>query len=596
MRTILGLPTLRRIVDVVCARLSAAETLWCRARAALIPLAFYAMSAALQAGFFYATNANGTITITGYTGTATEVVVPSSVGGRSVTVLGASSFAENGYLTKVTIPSTVTNIVRSAFYGCDKLTNITVDALNPTYSSLDGVLFNQTADTLIGYPQGRRGAYLVPGSVTNVGDYAFYLCAGLTKIVIGDSVTSLGNSAFAGCTELTDVAIPNSVTNIGDSAFSDCAGLTNVSIDNSVTSIGEQAFAGCTGLASVTIPNSVTNVGRFAFSGSSGLTNVTIGTRVSSIGYGTFKGCTGLTRLAIPSSVTNIEDNFRKWGVFFGPFANCASLTSLSVDPLNPAYSSLDGVLFTKSQDTLVACPEGKSGGYLVPNSVTSIGRGAFGGCTGLTSVAVGSGVTDIGAWAFYGCTRLMSVTLSDSVTDIGESSFSLCSGLTNIALGHGVIRIAARAFFFCDGLTSVTIPSSVTSIEEGAFGSSFSLTSVYFTGKAPGVAQGAFDSTAFIYHLTGTTGWGSSFGGAPTALWLPQVQGGDASFGVRPDGFGFSVSWADGKTVVVEACTNLINPVWSPVGTNSVINGSSYFSDPQKTICPARFYRVVGR
>jgi hypothetical protein len=98
------------------------------------------------------------------------------------------------------------------------------------------------------------------------------------------------------------------------------------------------------------------------------------------------------------------------------------------------------------------------------------------------------------------------------------------------------------------------------------------------------------------VYYLPQTIGWGTTLGGRPTALWQPQVQTSDASFGVQTNQFGFNVNWASGLTVVVEASTNLASPVWSPVGTNAIVGGSSYFSDPQWTNYPKRFYRVRSR
>ena len=456
-----------------------------------LPLLLMTLPVGVQAGFNYSTNDDGTITITGYTGTATAVVVPSSVGGRPVTALEASCFGHNAILTQVTIPSTVTDITRSAFYGCGKLTNITVDALNPTYSSLDGVLFNKTADTLISCPLGRRGGYLVPGSVNSVGAMAFYACTGLTKIAIGNSVTHIGYSAFRSCTGLASVTFGDSVTTIGAFAFAGCVGLTNVAIGESVADVGSQAFGGCRGLTRVTIPNSVTSFGSTVFLGCTGLTNIT-------------------------------------------------------VDALNPTYSSLDGVLFNKTADTLIGFPRGRRGGYIVPDSVTNIGEYAFFDCAGLTNVTMGSRVAEIGYAAFSGCTGLTSVVLGSGVTDIGDWAFYGCTRLT----------------------------------------------SVYFEGDAPRLGEGVFDSPAFIYYLPGTTGWWS-FGGAPTALWLPQLPAGDADFGVRPDGFGFSASWADGQSVVVEASTNLLNPVWLPLQTNTLSGGRYYFSDRRWTNYPGGIYRL---
>jgi hypothetical protein len=102
-------------------------------------------------------------------------------------------------------------------------------------------------------------------------------------------------------------------------------------------------------------------------------------------------------------------------------------------------------------------------------------------------------------------------------------------------------------------------------------------------------------DSHVTVYYLPGTTGWSAFATNAaiPTALWLPQVQTRDASFGVRTNQFGFNINAASGMVVVVEVCTNLANPIWSPVETNTLTGGSSYFSDPQWTNYPSRFYRL---
>ena len=191
----------------------------------------------------------------------------------------------------------------------------------------------------------------------------------------------------------------------------------------SVTSIGEYAFSLCTGLTSVTIPNSVTSIGTFAFYGCSGLTSVTIGNSVTSIGSAAFSN---------------------------------SGLTEINVDENNTAYSSIDGVLFNKSQTELVCYPGGKQ--YTIPNSVTSIGSSAFYGCTGLTSVTIPNSVTSIGSSAFYGCTGLTSVTIPNSVTSIGSGAFFGCHGLTSVTIPNSVTSIGERAFEYCSGLTKVIV------------------------------------------------------------------------------------------------------------------------------------------
>jgi hypothetical protein len=100
-------------------------------------------------------------------------------------------------------------------------------------------------------------------------------------------------------------------------------------------------------------------------------------------------------------------------------------------------------------------------------------------------------------------------------------------------------------------------------------------------------------DINATVYYLLGTTGWGPTLGGRPTVLWNPQVPTSDASFGVRTNGFGFTITGSSNLVIVVEVCVNLAHPIWSPVGTNTLTGGSSYFSDPKWTNYPGRFYRL---
>ena len=147
-----------------------------------------------------------------------------------------------------------------------------------------------------------------------------------------------------------------------------------------------------------------------------------------------------------------------------------------------------------------------------------------------------------------------------------------------------------------CTSLTSVTIPNSVTSIGAYAFSGCTSLTAVYFRGNTPNsIAEDVFgySDKVIVYYLPETTGWGSMFGGRPAVLWNPQVLSSDASFGVRAGQFGFTIIGTSGLVIVVEASVDLANPVWTPVGTNTLTGGSSYFSDPQWTNYPSRFYRL---
>jgi hypothetical protein len=143
-----------------------------------------------------------------------------------------------------------------------------------------------------------------------------------------------------------------------------------------------------------------------------------------------------------------------------------------------------------------------------------------------------------------------------------------------------------------------LTIPDSVTHIARWAFSSCTSLTAIPFHGNAPVLGADVFLGTwdVSIFHLPGTIGWGSDFGGRPTAFWelpYPVILALPPSFGVKTNAFGFIVSWATNASVVVEGCTDLNHPLWAPLGTNTLIAGWSYFSDPGWTNHPGRFYRI---
>jgi len=173
---------------------------------------------------------------------------------------------------------------------------------------------------------------------------------------------------------------------------------------------------------------------------------------------------------------------------------------------------------------------------------------------------------------------------IPNSVTSIGEDTFLDCFRLTSVTIPNSV--------------TNVTMGNSVTSIGGDAFSHCTNLTSLYFQGDAPGIAgtNVFLADTATIYYLPGTTGWGSTFAGLPTAVWTlpyPVILTSNPSLGVRTNRFGFTVSWATNLSVVVEATPDLENPKWSPLTTNALSGGTFYFTDPQWTKYPSRFYRV---
>jgi hypothetical protein len=534
-----------------------------------------AVPATLQAQFTFTTN-NGAITITGYTGTNGETIIPDTINGLpvtsiadvafsyanvtsvtipdSVTNIGSGAFQQCSSLTNVMIGTNVTCIASFAFYGCTSLpsiiipasaTNISgwvlndcpslmaisVDTNNPAYSSVDGILFDNNLTTLIQYPGGKPGSYSVPDSVTNIAGGAFYVCVGLTNVTIPNSITSITGYAFENCYSLLNITISDTVTNIGDGAFAN-TGLTSITIPNRVTSIGSSAFSGCGGLTNVVIPNSVSSIGESAF-------------------------------------------------------GSCGNLTAITVDASNSAYCSVEGVLLNKSQSAIVEFPAGKGGSYAVPDGVTNIGAYTFFKCTHLTSVTVPNSVTSIGLEAFAFCYNLTNIALSDRITSIADTTFNNCIRLTNVTIPNGVKSIESGAFNNCVSLHNITIPGTVTNIVTLAFYSCTNLTSIFFQGKPPTLGGTPFArDPATVYYLPGNPDW------QPLAQ-NPKVRIG-VSYGagiVRTNQFGFNITGSSNLVILVQGCSSLTNNVWSTVATN---RGSSYFGDSQWTNYPARFYRLL--
>jgi hypothetical protein len=344
--------------------------------AALSVVALVAVDAATDGDYTYSVS-GGKATITAYTGSGGAITIPSTLGGYDTVGIGIKAFAASA-VTSVVIPNSLVTINSGAFSKCTALTSVTIGS-----------------------------------SVTSIGDYAFYSCNGLTSVVIPNSVAAIGSYTFNHCVSMTSVTIGSGVTNIGTFAFGDCYSLTTVNIPSGVTVIGNYVFAGSTAMTSVNV-----DPGNLNYASVDGILYNKAGTTL--IQYPCGKAGT----FTIPSTVTSVG-----WA-----FAYSVALTAINVDPGNPSYSSIDGVLFNKANTTLIQYPDGKTGAYAIPEGTTSISSYAFFHCNMLTAIAIPINTTYIGDYAFKNCTYLSSVTFLGNVSHIGVQSFANCSALAMIS------------------------------------------------------------------------------------------------------------------------------------------------------------------
>lgn len=286
-----------------------------------------------------------------------SIIIP-----NSVTDLGYGAFQGCSQLERITVGSGLIDVDLYCLddfseinnYECSNLKEIIIDESNPSYSSIDGVLFDKTNQELIYYPRGREGEYTLPNTTRKIRSNAFRGCSKLTKLNTLEGLTEIGDSAFSG-SSISSFVIPNSVNVIGTDAFQECDVLDSI----------------------------------------------TLGDNVSYIYSGTFAYCDNLSEINISASVESIT---------ISALYYCPKLKSINVDSNNGNYLSIDGVLFNKNGTTLLKCPEGREGEYIIPNSVVNIKTCAFDKCENITKIIFISSVIEIGTYAFRDCDNLIIV------------------------------------------------------------------------------------------------------------------------------------------------------------------------------------------
>ena len=433
--------------------------------------------------FTYSVLSDNTAQITGYSGTAANLVVPDKLDGYTVTRIGGSAFRGNSALSAVKLPDSVTYIDGSAFADCTNLESVNYP-MSLNYVGQNAFI-NCNKITSFAVPEGvtnlpanmfwrMEGLRTVslPTTLIDIGARAFYQCTGLTAIDLPKGLTKINDVAFAGCTGLTSIELPDSVTYIDGRAFADCTNLSSVNYPMSLNYVGQNAFINCNKITSFVVPEGVTNLPANMFWRMEGLRTVSLPTTLIDIGDRAFYQCTGLTAIDLPKGLTKINGS---------AFAGCTGLTSVE---LPDSVTRIDGGAFAD-------CTNLSSVNY--PMSLNYIGQNAFINCNKITSFVVPEGVTNLPADMFWRMSSLRTVSLPTTLIDIGARAFYQCTGLTAIDLPKGLIKINGSAFAGCTGLTSVELPDSVTRIDGGAFADCTNLSSVNYPMSLNYIGQNAF-------------------------------------------------------------------------------------------------------
>lgn len=258
----------------------------------------------------------------------------------------------------------------------------------------------------------------------------------------------------------------------------------HVSIPKSVTSIGSFVFFNHTEIESVKMTDNVTQIGQAAFYGCTNLKKLTLSKAVSYIDDGAFGECDSLTSFTIPASVQFVIE-----GAFYGS----DGLTAFTVEDGNASFDAVDGVLYTKLHDALVAYPAAKADSTCtVDEAATYIASWAFFGAKNLTAVNLPDTLEKIGQEAFYNC-GLTSLTLPSALTEIGSGAFQGCAGIPEVEIPAGMIEVPSRCFGDCTGLKNVVLPDGIIGLAQYAFDGCTDLESINIPESLTGIFDTCF-------------------------------------------------------------------------------------------------------
>lgn len=353
----------------------------------------------------------------------TEIKFP-----KELIYIGSEAFSSSG-IRHIIIPSTVECIHVGAFWNCHSLKSIEISGDNPSYTVIDGVLYNKLCTKILAYPSAKKGkTFSIPESVTEIGAGAFLNCNLLEDVIVTRNVIEINRWAFAGCKNLRSIVLEGDVEEIEEGTFYGCKSLHNVVLPLTLKHIKSRSFKNCASLEEIIIPPSVIAFGDYAF-----------------------EGCISLKSIRIPFK--RIPTRYDSRGAekkidFVRLLSGCYSLQRIDVDENNEFIKSIDGVLYNKTNTELLFYPCGKQDlEYTIPESVKRIGRLGFNNCKYLKRITLPSLIRTCPR--FEGCMALECVTITGA-TEILNDTFKGCLSLKELHIRVDdiyTVKVSEHAF-----------------------------------------------------------------------------------------------------------------------------------------------------
>lgn len=504
----------------------------------------------------YSVTADG-ITLTDCdTSVSGDVVLPDTIDGLPVTVIGNQAFRSCSKITSLILPSSIKSIEMQAFSYCSALESIqlneglekletyvfefsnkladihipasvneipqrafqdssvkhfTVSASNASYTADSyGVLYSKDMTKLLQYPTANEATtYTICEGVTDILAYAFFGSKKLTSVTIPETVINIEEQAFRSCKSLSSVVIPDSTETIGSYAFQG-SGIESVHIGANVKSIGDRAFDYCTDLKSATVSDINTNF----FSDSNGIVYDKINGVISVLPqklalqvYNVPDGITAVTDITLPSSLTQLHmpasvTKFDKYCV-----ADCTKLKTITVDSANTTYSSdSQGILYDEFKVNLILCPPATENTNIkVPYGVESINGSSFKNCSGIKEITIPRSVTGVGADAFKGCISLEKVNFTGTEEQWNKIKFSSGNNaLTSLSINFNVADPSEAPLEGTEGWFTYRTAdgqSTITDVDTSAEGEVI-IPSEIFGCPVIAVAENAFNGVEKITNI----------------------------------------------------------------------------------------------